>query len=83
MAEAGNGADGRDGCDGVGDAVVTAAAVVGVSVHTDSRRWLTVADDGDGADGRDAGDGGGDAVPTAVAVVSVCCSRLREVADGC
>ena len=51
MAEAGNGADGRDGGDGGGDAVVTAADVVGVSVHTDSRRWLTVANGGDGADG--------------------------------
>ena len=81
MAEAGNGADGRDGGDGGGDAVVTAAAVVGVSVHTDSRRWLTMANGGDGADGRDAGDGGGDAVPTAAAAVCVCCSRLREVAD--
>ena len=52
--------------------MVTAAAVVGVSVHTDSRRWLTVANEGDGAEGRDGGDGGGDAVPTAVAVVGVC-----------
>ena len=52
--------------------MVTNAPVVCISVHTDSRRWLTMADGGDGADGRDGGDGGGDAVPTAVAVVGVC-----------
>ena len=46
MAGDGNGADGWYGGDGVGDAVATAAAVVGVSVHTDSRRRLTVADGG-------------------------------------
>ena len=61
MAGDGDGADGWYGGDGVGDAVVTAAAVVGVSMHAGSRRRLTVADAGDG-----------DAVPTAAAAVCVC-----------
>ena len=51
--------------------MAAAAAVVCISVHPDSPRWLTVADSGDGADGRDGGDGGGDAVATAAAVVGV------------
>ena len=72
MAGDGNGADGWYGGDGVGDAVGTAAAIVGVSVHAGSPRRLTVADAGDGGDRHDGGDGGEDAVPTAVAAVSVC-----------
>ena len=72
MAGDGNGADGWYGGGGFGDAVGTAAAVVGVSVHTGSPRRLTVADAGDGGDTHDGGDGGGDAVPTAAAAVCVC-----------
>ena len=72
VAGDGNGADGWYGGDGVGDAVATAAAVGGVSVHAGLPRRLTVADAGDGGDRHDGGDGGGDAVPTAAAAVCVC-----------
>ena len=44
MDDGGGGADGSVGGDGGGDAVATAAAVVCISVHPDSPRWLTVAD---------------------------------------